>query len=325
MTKSTSDNFLTKIMQRLRNLSDRQMVYILAGLGAAVVVLIGVFAVIYYRDRYVAPAAPNLSTEEERLAHIEVMIRKDPSNVDLRLSVAQNYFTMKRYPDAIAQADEVLKIQADNKTALVLRGLSANESGKSEAALADFQKIIALSKDSPTAKMDDNLELAYYYAGLLYNRAQRYTDAQTVLKSALEINLGDADAWLELGRAYEGANQHQEAIDAYKQVVRFVPDYAEAYQGMETSYRASNQTGLADYAKGMAFFGNHDYLQAATTLETLIEKQPDVLDAYLGLGLVYEQLGARDKAIQALEHYTAARPDDIAAQQALARIRRSGQ
>jgi len=325
MTKSTSDNFLTKIMQRLRNLSDRQMVYILAGLGAAVVVLIGVFAVIYYRDRYVAPATPNLSTEEERLAHIEEMIRKDPSNIALRLSVAQSYFTMKRYPDTIAQTDEVLKVQPDNKNALVLRAMSSNELSKTEAALTDFQKVIDLSKGSPTAKMDDSLELAYYYTGQLYNRAERYAEAQTVLKSALEINLGDADAWLELGRAYEGGGQHQEAIDAFKQVVRFVPDYAEAYQGMEKSYRASNQAGLADYAKGMALYGNHDYQQAATTLETLIEKQPDVLDAYLGLGLVYEQLGERDKAIKALEHYTAAQPDDIAAQQALARIRRSGQ
>ncbi len=325
MVKSTSTNFVTKMTQRLRSLTDRQMVYILIGLGAAVVVLIGVLAYIYYRDRYAAPAAPTLGSTEERLAHLEDMIRADPGNLELRLSVAQTYYTMRRYPDTVAQAAEVLKADPNNKPALSLRALANVELGEKDAALADFQRVIDLSKDSSTAKMDDSLELAYYCTGFLFNQASRYSDAITMLKNALEINLGDADAWLELGHAYSGVGQQQDAIDAYKQVVRYVPDYAEAYQGLERSYRALNQAGLADYAKGMVLFSNHDYQQAATSLETLIEQQPDVLDAYLGLGLAYEQLGEREKAIKALEHYTSAQPGDIAAEQALARVRRVGQ
>ena len=325
MTKSSSANFITRISQRLRSLTDRQLVYVLVGLGAAVVVLIGVFAFIYVRDRYASPAAPNLSSADERLAHLEDMIRADPGNLELRLAIAQTYYTMRRYPDAVAQAGEVLKIEAANKGALVLRAMANTELGEKDAALTDFQRIIDLSKDNPGAKMDDSLELAYYYMGMLLNQAGRYAEALPMLKGALEINLGDADAWLELGHAYAGVGQHQDAIDAYKQVVRYVPDYVEAYQGLGKSYQALNQTGLAEYAKGMVLFSNRNYQEAGATLESLIEQQPDVLDAYLGVGLVYERLGERDKAIKALEHYTAAQPGDIAAEQALARIRRGGQ
>jgi tetratricopeptide (TPR) repeat protein len=325
MTKSTSDSFMAKIMQRLRSLTDRQMIYILIGLGAAVVVLIGVFAFVYYRDRYAVPATPNLGTTGNRLAHLEEMIRTDPNNLELRMTVAQGYFTMQRYPDAVAQTGEVLKIQEGNKAALQLRALANLQLGEKDAALADLQRIIDLGKDAPMAKMDQSLELAYYYIGMLYNQAGRYAEALPLLKKALEINLGDADAWLELGRANAGVGQHQEAIAAFHQVVMYVPDYMEAYQGMEKSYRALNQIGLADYAKGMALFGNKDYPKAATALEAVIEQYPDVVDAYLGVGLAYERLGERDKAIKALEYYTAANPGDIAAEQALARIRRGGQ
>ena len=324
MTKSTSGSLMSKLTQRLRSLTDRQMIYILIGLGAAVVVLVGVFILIYVRDRYAAPA-PNLGTAEQRLSHMEELVRQDPNNLELRLSIAQGYYSMRRYPDVLAQANEVLKIEADNQTALTLRGLAAVQLNENDAALADFQRVIELNKDNSMAKADERLELAYYYAGLLYNRAQRYGEAEGVLKSALEINLGDADAWLQLGEAYAGLGRPQEALDAYEQVVRFVPDYVEAYQGMERSYRASHQTGLADYARAMGTFSAGNAQQAAVLLEELIERQPDVLEAYLGLGLAYERLGERDKAIKALEHYVAERPGDVAAEQALARIRRSGQ
>ena len=324
MTKSTSGSLMSKLTQRLRSLTDRQMIYILIGLGAAVVVLVGVFILIYVRDRYAAPAV-NLGTAEQRLSHMEELVRQDPNNLELRLSIAQGYYSMRRYPDVLAQANEVLKIEADNQTALTLRGLAAVQLNENDAALADFQRVIELNKDNPMAQADERLELAYYYGGLLYNRATRYIEAESALKSALEINLGDADAWLQLGVAYAGQSRHQEAIDAFKQVVRFVPDYVEAYQDMERSYRTLNQGGMADYAKVMGVFSAGNTQQAATLMEELIEQQPDILEAYLGLGLIYERLGARDKAIKALEHYTTERPGDVAAEQALARIRRSGQ
>ena len=146
MANSTSNSFITRIRQQLSALSDRQLVYILIGLGVAVIVLLGVVAYIYYRDHYAAPAV-NLGTAEQRLSHMEELVRQDPDNLELRLAVAQTYYAMRRYPDALAQASEALQLEADNQTALSLRGLAAVQLNQDDAALADFQRVLEVNKE----------------------------------------------------------------------------------------------------------------------------------------------------------------------------------
>jgi len=320
MIKPNLPTQLSELEHRLRTANEQQLRRVIIALGIAVALAALAFVGIYYRDRYVAPVT-NLGEFDQRLAHLEAQIRQEPGNVELRVAIAQAYYTLRRYDGTVAQASEALKIEPDNQAALVLRALGYFQLDQADEASADFNHVLELNQDNQFAKSDQRLELTYYYLGVLHSQAGRYTEAQAAFQSALEINKGDADAWFQLGQASQGAGEHEAALDAYKQVVRFVPNYTEAYQAMERSYRALNQTALADYATGMVAFSVKDYQQAASLLEALIEQHPDVLEAYLGVGLSYEKLGARDKAIIALEHYLAERPDDIAARQALARVR----
>ena len=315
---------LTGLRRQLRFVNERQLRRALIVLSVAAVLAALVFAVVYYRDRYVAPANPGtMSDAQKQIEHLREQIRLDPKNVELRVAVAQYFFTAGRLQETVAQSSEALKLDSDHQGAHYLRALAYAQLGKTDEATADLEHIVALNRDNPMAEVDQRLESVYYELGTLYANSGKPAQAVTALRSALAINKTDADAWNALGQALHQLGQDKDAVEAYQQAVRFVPDFAEAFAGLEKSYRALGQQSQADYAAGMVAFGERDYHRAVELLEPLAENHSDVIETYLGLGLAYERTGARDKALSALERYIAARPDDLAAQQAFARIQKS--
>jgi tetratricopeptide (TPR) repeat protein len=277
------------------------------------------FAGYYVWDRYVYLG--DTLALDRNIQQMEETIQDDPQNPEARLMLAESYLRSGRYDEALDQAEQVLNLYPDNESALLIVGMAQLRTGHSQAALSPLERLVALRQGGPFAPSDTILEAAYYFLGESYLQLDQPAKAIPALKAALLISPTDADALYQAGLAFQAIGESQAALAYYHQAVRMVPNFVEAYSGMVDSYTRSDQADHERYARGMVAFCQQDYHLSVSYLEDATEALPDFAPAFLGAGLVYEQLGQFELASAALERALALDPDDFAARQALGRTK----
>ena len=288
------------------------------------IALIGVMATgllfigFYYFDRYVN--LNNQSPLEMGTTDLEIQVRKNPDDPEPRLALAEQYLRAQNYSASINQAQQVLSKFPNSDRALFILGIGNSMAGNTEAGVHYLEQFVALHKKDLDAQSDKALQTGLYYLGMNYLQVGRPTDAITALTQALSINPTDADALYQLGLAFLRTGQYQAALENFQKAVRFVPDFAEAYQGMVDSYTALQQPDYVLVAQGMQAFSLKDYQKASKLLSEAIKKLPKESLAYLGLGLTDEKLGELPAAQANLKVALTLDPDNFIATNALERI-----
>ena len=311
---------------KLRDLfkDSHQITRIIILTGIALVLMVISFGSYYYVDRYVDRSG-NVSPVQQSISDLEQAVRENPSDVELRLSLAETYMASGSYESAIAQAEQVYRADSENERALFVMGISLASTAQYEQAIEPLKKFAAIREDGAMANSDMALETALYFLGESYLQTELEQESIPVLERALEINRTDADAMYKLGQAYALVGRHTEAISSYENAIRFVPDFVEVYQGMVESYLALDQPNHAAYARGMLAYSIKDYEGARVELEQVIVTEPDYVPAYLGLGLTYEQLGDAQNALAYADLTLQLDPNSQAALQLKGRVETSMQ
>ena len=281
-------------------------------------VLLVAFGAFYYVDRYVARG--DRSPLEMSIDELESTVRSEPDNPDARLSLAEAYIVRERYGDALAQAGEVLDAYPDNERALLLLGIAHEKSAQPQAAIAVLESFVDLRRDTEMAHVDTTLEAAYFFLGRSYLAVGRPQDAAEALDAALVISPTDADALQQAGLAYQALNQHQAALEYFERATAFVPNFTEVYGAMAASYAAIGATDEQRYAQAMELYSTGRYQEALPELLQVTSTLPDFAPGYLGLALVYEQLGDLSAGIEAAQRALEIQSDYLAAEQTLGRL-----
>jgi protein O-GlcNAc transferase len=289
-------------------------------LGALVLFSTVAFGAYYYYDRY---NHPSQGVVDHQIQSIEALVRDNPTNPDLRVAAASAYLEGGLADQAIQQSQQALTINPNNQDALTVLSQAYRKAGDLQGAINALTQVVGLNKDNPLAKIDPHLERVYYDLGTLYTEQGKYAEAISSLKLALGIDKTDADAHFALGMAYQDQNDHSNAAQEFQEAIRYIPDFVEAFQGLEKSETALGKAVEAKYAHAMVMLFKGQPADAAAQLEQLIAQSPGSKYAYFGLGLAYEKLGKRDQAAQALREFLKMYPNDIASQQALGRLNRS--
>jgi len=250
----------------------------------AVAVGIGVLAIVYYLDR--RDTSPSLV--ERQIETAEKAVRSEPTNVGLRLRLAEIYRAAERPDSALEQYDEVLESEAGLSTALLGRGEVLAETGELAAATKSFEEIIGIAKDAEFAGVDPQLEAAYYGLGSVMLRRGEARDALRAAEKAVQIEPTDADSWYLLGSAALKAGAHERAVEALRQAVLFVPtEWCEPYEKLSKAYRAQQRRAHARYAAAMVELCEDNPAAAAQRLQPLATG-PVAVDAMVGLGMAAE-------------------------------------
>ena len=289
--------------------------WIAAGVLVALIVAFGAY---YYYDRYVTPAG--VVEAPDPIEQLESAVQGSPGDVDLRVSLAENYLLNRRYDDAIAQAEQVLEAYPDKDRALLVAGVAYSLSDRAEDAVTPLTRFISIRRKAQGAALDTSLEAALYYQADSFLKLGRPADAVKPLREAVEISPTDADALHLLGTAFAAIGEHAKAISAFERAIALVPQFGESYQAMAESYDASGKTILGDYARAMVAFAAKDYVAARDGLLAVLARKKAFAPAHLGLGLTYEQLGDLEKARAHLKTAVKQEPASIAVQQALGRV-----
>ena len=308
---------MLRLTTALGAVSERKLNRIMLGLIAALVVGLPTIGVVYVLDRNVDPGLP---LTERAIVAGEDAVRAEPNKLSNRLQLAAAYTAAGRSSDALAQYAAVVEADPDNRIALLGRGDTYVALGELDAAARDYQALVDATSDGEMAKVDPQLEAAYYGLGSIALQQGRPRDAATMLANALTINGTDADALNLMGTALLRIDDKKGAIDALRAATALVPTgWCEPYVQLANAYTTGGNTLGTQYANGMVAMCEKRSADAELLLQPLVSG-PFGRDALIGLALTAEDLGDRETAVAFYSRVFAADPTDFDAVTGLNRL-----
>lgn len=181
----------------------------------------------------------------------------------------------------------------EKATALVNEGARLFEEGRTEEAMARYEKALEYSPE------DEDI---FFSRGAVYARAGRISEAITNYLRAIEIFPGYAEAKNNLGNLYVSLKRFDDAIPLLESVIELRPDTASGYNNL-----------------GTALARQRKYDEAAKRFDEAVRLQPDYAEALVNLGVAQMSLGNLQKATNSLNAALKLRPDMPNALQALAK------
>lgn len=281
------------------------------------VVLVGVA---FLAASYLIGPGSGESAIEQRIAALEAQVRNEPNSADLRVAVADAYLKAERPQEALVQYTEALALSDQREDAMFGMGLAYRALGDLDQAGAAFETIVANNQDNEMKALNRRLQSSHYYLGLTLREKGEYEGAVNNFRIALGMNRSDADTLVELGKTFTLMGEYEDAQAAFEIALAFVPDYEEAYIGLEGVAIASEDEIEAKYARAMltVFDG-----KPGNVVDDLrgVAQQGDLSRHWWGLGYALEQTGDKEGAIAAYEASVEKNAGELLAAEALRRLK----
>ena len=118
---------------------------------------------------------------------------------------AQSYNNLKQYDQALTDVQEAIRLDPSYDYAYYVRACSYKNLADYEKALPDYDKYLVLTVDHY------NDASVYYDKGYIEVQQRNYEAALADLKKAQKLDAGKISIYYQLGRAYLGLKQPQEA------------------------------------------------------------------------------------------------------------------
>jgi tetratricopeptide (TPR) repeat protein len=153
------------------------------------------------------------------------------------------------------------------------------------ADMEDWQGLLDWCRKWTKSEPEDTE--AWFCLGLVYSELKRYNDAIDAYRQVIRIdpiNPGMHMIWYYLGIAYNNLNRFNDAVDAFRQAIRINPEYAPAWSSLGFTYGDLNRFNDAIEA----------YRQA-------VRINPEDAGAWYNLGLAYFLSGNRTAALEAVQ------------------------
>jgi tetratricopeptide (TPR) repeat protein len=165
--------------------------------------------------------------EEDAFPHFEAAARINPRDPLSRGNLGTYFQTHNRMREAVEQYEAAVQLTSD--PALLAQtyanlGAAHRALGEDDAANQSFDQSL---------RLNPNQYNAWLGLGLLARKQGKLDEAVSDLSRSLELR-PTGQGYFELGRTFEQAGRVPEALDAYQQALKIVPDLAEAQQAGDT-------------------------------------------------------------------------------------------
>ena len=194
------------------------------------------------------------------------------------------------------------------------------------AAHSDQDQLLSCTVVIPSGPrtQDSKLEgtsTELHEAGVRALQSKDYRTAYDLLKRAVDKDPKMKDGWYDLGMAYAGANQHTDAIAAFRKEIEVDPNHKHANGDMAMELQQAGKTdeALAAYRKqveaapyekvtlknfGLLLAQLGRDAEARTELEAAAALPPDDPETKMALAQVYDRLGEKTKAQELMQGLT---------------------
>ncbi|MBI4825827.1 MAG: tetratricopeptide repeat protein [Nitrospirae bacterium] len=165
----------------------------------------------------------------------------------------------------------------------------------------------------------------WFYLGYFLIQVKADKEAAQVLREAIRLKPGFAEAHYYLGIACEKLDRNKEAIKAYKEAVRLSPDFTDAHFSLGVIYgkkgmykesldalkqaiRLDNDFPDAYYYMGIAYANLGMFKEGIEANKQAVKLKPDFADAYYNLGIANQKTGNYKDAISSLQQAVKLKP-----------------
>jgi len=178
-----------------------------------------------------------------------------------------------RYQEALAAADDALRLDPDIADGHTARGLNLERLGWLDSALAAFERALEIEPDSARGHLN---------RGVVLQRQGRLSEARAAYERAVRIEPQYALGHCNLGVVLQRQGQLQQAFEAFGRAARLRPNLPQAQIGRG----AILQTwGRAD--------------EALAAYDAAVRAAPHLAAAHLNRGAALERLGRSTEAVAA--------------------------
>jgi protein O-GlcNAc transferase len=189
--------------------------------------------------------------------------------------------------------------------------------GQPQRALKQAETLVQQFPKSP---------VLFNIQGTVLKSLRQFDLSFAAFNKALAIKPEYADAYNNMGNAFQEQGKLEEAVEAYKKVLAIKPDYADAYNNMGTALKDQGKLEEAIEAYNEALAIKPDYAEAYNNMGITLQEQgkldeaieaynkalaikPDYADTYYNMGNALKEQGKLDEAIEAYNKALTIKPD----------------
>ncbi len=218
--------------------------------------------------------------------------------------------SLKDYDKAIAEFEEAQVLEPDNtdvQTSL----------GALYAEVKNYKKAAQLFEGLANNKSYAQPEQAYYYLGRIYEEKadtqsleqakQAYTQCRRLKSNHFDATMSLVSLLIESKNTKEAAQiledwvqkegPSQKVVETLANLYLLLNDKTKAQTHLEWLEAQSEQSVEVKLRLALIYIENKNYQQASGYLENILEQAPDSDRVRFYLGIVYQELGEREKAI----------------------------
>jgi len=167
---------------------------------------------------------------------MEKLIKLSPDNAKIRNKLSSLYLKLERYPEALAQAEEALKIESGNVQALRTKGAILRVMGNDAEAQACFEKILSMDPGNYSFLLD--------LADIHFHRKE-YKEAEERIHSYLAKKPNDREAKMLLGRMFAEMGNRAHAIQIFEELSKADPTDTEALTALSELHKEAGSVEKA--------------------------------------------------------------------------------
>ena len=234
-----------------------------------------------------------------------VELGDDPIEANLNLGL----FCMNadRNEEAIMAYEEVLDLDPENSQAHNNLGTLFEQTGQKQLARASYEKAIQIDPD--LAMSHFNLARLHVGAGILDSAMMSY-------QKTIQLDPAYVPAYYRISQLYQMTGDIDKAIATLETLIKIRPDLKEAQVELKNlampkeqpkvSVQMPPRTVESDkstdpryyYNQAIMLIQKEKYREAIVDFEKAISLKPDYLNAYIGLGAMYQNLREYKAAIE---------------------------
>jgi tetratricopeptide (TPR) repeat protein len=181
---------------------------------------------------------------EEALPFIQKGVELSPDYTDAKIRLAEAYFKLAKYPEAVEVAGQVLTKEPGNISALQFRGSALGASGHTKEAAEDFKAIL---------NADPNNQHGMFNLGVAYKEANMLNDAIETFSKLIVANPAFPNAYYERGFCYGKMGMFPQAKADMEESIAKQPQHGASYFFRGRTFEALGdlQAACADWKKAV--------------------------------------------------------------------------
>ena len=205
-------------------------------------------------------------------------------NTDQLIAKGKESLAQNDYVGAISALKEASDREPGYADVRQQLGVALSLAGQPEAALAEFDKALALNPSYVEANLNRAITL---------NDLGRYEEAREAFRQAWDsdhpagrpfsrsVSARLSNIHMELGDLYADLGSYRQAVEQYNHATRLRPDFLDIRNKL-----------------ARALMERRDLQEALKELQNILADHPDYVEARVNVGLVYYRLGQYDLATE---------------------------